>query len=69
MSLGLVGGGVIARLVWGSLNWRLYFLWRLSRTSLEEKMSNVGRRPFGMVMQEDFFMEMFVFDGGRANLS
>ena len=24
----------------------------------------VGGHPFGMVMQEDFFMEVFFFDGG-----
>ena len=35
-----------------------------SRMSLEEKMSNVGgESPFGMVMLEDFFMELFFFDG------
>ena len=32
--------------------------------SLEGKMSNVGGRPFVMVMREDFFMELFFYDGG-----
>ena len=27
-------------------------------------MSNVGERPFGMVMQEDFLMKFFFYDGG-----
>ena len=27
-------------------------------------MSNVGGHTFGMVMQEDFFMELFFFDDG-----
>ena len=43
------------RLVWDCLNGRLYFLWRLSRMSLERKISNVGGHPFGMVMRGDFF--------------
>ena len=32
--------------------------------SLERKMSSVGGRPFGMVMWEDFLMELFFFDDG-----
>ena len=54
---------VVARLVWGCLNGRLYFLWRFSQISLEGKLSNVGECPFGMVMQKYFFMELFFFDG------
>ena len=27
-------------------------------------MSNVGGHPFGTVMREDFFMELFLFYGG-----
>ena len=42
--------GAVARLIWGCLNWRLYFLRSLSQMSLESKMSKVGGRPFGMVM-------------------
>ena len=30
---------------------------------LEGKMSNVGGRPFGMVMRADSLMECFFFDG------
>ena len=55
--------GVVVRLVWGCLNGRLYFLWRFSQTSLEGNFSNVGESPFCMVMQKDFFMELFFFDG------
>ena len=54
--------GTVVRLIWGYLNWRLYFLWRLSRMSLESKMSKIGGRPFGMVMRVDFLMEFFFFD-------
>ena len=32
--------------------------------SLEGKMFNVGGHPFGMMMREDFFMELFFFHGG-----
>ena len=46
--------GVVVRLVWGCLNGRLYFLWRLSRMSLEEEISNFGGHPFGMVITEFF---------------
>ena len=46
--------GAVVRLVWDSLNERMYFLWCLSRMSLAGKISNVGGHPFGMVMQ-DFF--------------
>ena len=35
----------------------------LSRTSLEGKMSNIGGRPFGMVLWADSLMEFFFFDG------
>ena len=37
-------------------------MWRLSRMSLEGKMSSVGGSPFGMAMREDFFMELFFCD-------
>lgn len=43
-------GGVIVRLFWGFLNRRLYFLWCLSRMFLEEKISHITERPFGMVI-------------------
>ena len=56
--------GAVVRLIWGYLNWRLYFLWRLSRMPLESKMSKVGWRPFGMMMWADILMEFFFFDGG-----
>ena len=52
----------IVRLVWSCVNGELYFLWCLSRMSLEGKMSNVRGRSFGMVMQADSLME-FLFDG------
>ena len=54
--------GVVIRLVWGCLNGRLYFFWRLSRMSMEGKKSNVGECPVGMVMREDFLMELFFID-------
>ena len=56
--------GVVVRLVWGCLNGRLYFLWRLCRMSLEGKMSNVGACCCGMVMREYYFMELLFVDGG-----
>lgn len=34
-------------------------MWRLSRLSLEGKMYRVVGRPFGVVMREDFLMELF----------
>ena len=52
---------VIVRLVWDCLNRRLYCLWRLSRMSLERKISNVGGHPFGMVMRGDFFYGSLLF--------
>ena len=55
--------GVVVRPVWGCLNGRLYFLWGLSRMSLEEKMSSVGGRSFGMVIWEDFFMGLYFLGG------
>ena len=55
--------GVVVRPVWGCLNGRLYFLWHLSRMSLEEKMSSVGGRSFGMVIWEDFFMGLYFLGG------
>ena len=54
--------GAVVRLICCCLNCRLYFLWSLSRTSLESKMSKVGGHPFGMVMWADFLMEFFFFD-------
>ena len=56
--------GAVVRLVWGCLNARLYFLWRLSRMSLEGEMPNVGGHPLGLVMREEFLMGLFFFDGG-----
>ena len=54
--------GAVLRLIWGCLNWRLYYLWGLSRMSLESKMSKVGGDPCGMViMWADFLMEFFFF--------
>ena len=55
--------GAVARLVWSCANGKLYFLWRLSRMSLERKMSNVGGHLFGMVLWADSLMEFFFFDG------
>ena len=46
--------GVVLGLVWGSLNGRLYFLWRLSCMSLKGKMSNVGGRSVGIVILKIF---------------
>ena len=46
------------------LNWRMYFLWHLSRMSLERKMSNVGGHLFGGVTRKDFLIGLFIFDGG-----
>ena len=51
--------GVVGRLAWGYWNVRLYFLWCLSRMSLEGKMSSVDGCPFGMVMWGEFFMKLF----------
>ena len=51
-------------LVRNCLNRRLYFLSRLSRMSLEGKMSNVGGNPFGMVIWTDSLMKFFLFGGG-----
>ena len=56
--------GAVVRVVWSCVNGELYFLWRLARISLEGKMFNAGEHPFGMVMQADFLMEFFFFDGG-----
>ena len=54
----------VVRVIWGCLNWRMHFLWRLSRMPLEGRMSNVGGRLFGMVMWADFLMEFYFYDGG-----
>ena len=51
--------GAVVRVVWSCVNGELYFLCRLSRMSLERKMSNAGGRSFGIVMREDSFMEFF----------
>ena len=32
--------------------------------SLEGKIFNVGGHPCGLMMREDFFMELFFFHGG-----
>ena len=37
---------------------------RLSRMSLEGKMSNAGGRSFVMVMRENSLMDVLFFDGG-----
>ena len=47
--------GAAVRLVWDFLNERMYFWWHLSQMSLAGKVSNVGGRPFGMMMWADFF--------------
>ena len=39
------------KLVWGCLNGRIYFLWRLSLILVECKISSIGRRLFSMVMR------------------
>ena len=56
--------GDLVRIVWSCVNKELCFLWCLSRMSLEGKMSNVGGRPFGMVMWANSLMEVLFFDGG-----
>ena len=58
----VVGGSklevvAVVRKVWSCVNGELYSLWRLSRKSLEGKMSNVGGSLFGVVMQADSLME------------
>ena len=58
----VVGGSklevvAVVRIVWSCVNGELYYLWRLSRKSLEGKMSNVCRHLFGMVIREDSLME------------
>ena len=55
--------GAVVRIVWSCVNGELYFLWCLSRKSLEVKMSNVGGHPFVVVMWEDPLMEFLLFDG------
>ena len=57
--------GTVVRLVCDCLNGRMYFLCCLSQIFLEEKMSNVGGRPFGMVIRADFLMELSFLDGGH----
>ena len=42
--------GVIIMLSWSCLNGRLYFLWCLSQMFLEEKMSHIAERSFGIVI-------------------
>ena len=54
----------VIRLVWSSVNGRLYFLWRLIRMSLKGKISNNGGGPFCMVIWADPLMEFFFLDGG-----
>ena len=46
--------GVVFGLVWGSLNGKLYFLWRLNCMSLKVKMSNVCGRSVGIVILKIF---------------
>ena len=53
--------GAVGRLVWSCVNVRLCFLWRLSRMCLEGKMSNVGGRPYGMVLWADSLIEFLFF--------
>ena len=53
--------GDVVRIVWSCVNKELCFLWRLSRKSLAGKMSNVGGRPFGMVMRANSLTEVFFF--------
>ena len=58
----MVGGSklevvAVVRIVWSCVNGELYTLWRLSRKSLEGKMSNVGGRLFSVVMRADSLME------------
>ena len=60
--------GAVVRLVGGSLNGRVYFLWRLSQKSPAEKISSVGGHPFGIVMREDFMIESFILDGRRLGI-
>ena len=60
--------GVVFGLVWGFLNGRLYFLWRLSCMSLKGKMSNVGGRSVGVVMWKNFFIEFFYLMVTRSKM-
>ena len=56
--------GDVVRIVWCCANEELYFLWCLSRKSLEGNMSNVGGHPSAMVMRANSLMEVFFFDDG-----
>ena len=47
----------VVRKVWNCVNGELYFLWRLSRKSLEGKMSNIGGHLFGVVIRADSLIE------------
>ena len=55
--------GDVVRMVWYCANGELYFLWRLSRKSLEGNMSKVGGHAFGMVMQASSLVDVFFFYG------
>ena len=52
----------VASVVCCCINGELYALWRLSRKSLEGKMSNVGGRLFGVVMREESLMECCLWE-------
>ena len=63
----VVGGSELevvaaARIVCSCVNGELYSLWRLSRKSLEGKISNVGGCLFGVVMQTDFLIECCLWE-------
>ena len=55
--------GVVVRPVWGRVNGKLCFLWRLSWMPLAWKRCSVGWHSFGMVIWEDLFMDLFFLDG------
>ena len=40
-------------------------MWRLSLMAVDKKLSNVGWRPFGMVIQVNFLRLIFLLDNGR----
>ena len=47
----------VVRINWSCVNGELHYMWRLSRKSLEGKMSNVCGHLFGMVIWKDSLME------------
>ena len=52
----------VVRVVCSCKNGELYYLWHLSRKSLEGKMFNVGGRLIGVVMPADSLMECCLWE-------